>query len=207
MNQAERVVIVGTGPAAAASAVVLSEAGQEPLLLEAGSGSARLGLTARVRGLTLAKVRPSLPRRAGLTMTGDPKAELYEQLAPGGLSNHWACAVPRFSADDFADAARAGVEYTWPLGYSDLAPWYERVEPLLHIAGAASDAPSLPAGKFRDHWSLGSEWEAVAREANSNGRELGDCVQRLHAADQAYFAARWIVRALRHPSRKPRVVQ
>jgi choline dehydrogenase-like flavoprotein len=172
MNEAELVVIIGTGPAAAASAVVLSEAGQEPLLLEAGSGSARLGLTARVRGLTLAKVRPSLPRRAGLTMTGDPKAELYEQLAPGGLSNHWACAVPRFSADDFADAARAGVEYTWPLGYSDLAPWYERVEPLLHIAGAASDAPSLPAGKFRDHWSLGSEWEAVAREARSNGRDL-----------------------------------
>ena len=172
MKESERVVVIGTGPAAAASAVVLSEAGQEPLLLEAGSASAGLGLTARVRGLTLAKVRPALTRRSDLTMTGDPKAELFEELAPGGLSNHWACAVPRFSADDFADAARAGIEYTWPLGYEALAPWYDRIEPLLHIAGAAGDVPSLPGGRFQDRWSLGSEWEAVAREVSTNGRDL-----------------------------------
>ncbi|HYQ02638.1 MAG TPA: GMC family oxidoreductase [Polyangiaceae bacterium] len=172
MNEAERVVIVGTGPAAAASAVVLSEAGHEPLVLEAGSATARLGLTARLRGLTFAKIRPALARRPDLTMTGDPKAELFEQLAPGGLSNHWACAVPRFSPDDFEDAARAGVEYRWPLGYADLAPWYDRVEPLLHITGAANDVASLPAGRFRDHWSLGPEWQAVEREVCSEGRDL-----------------------------------
>jgi len=172
MKETERVVVIGTGPAAAASAVVLSEAGQEPLLLEAGSGNARLGLTARVRGLTFAKLRPTLGRRTDLTMRGDPRAELFEALAPGGLSNHWACAVPRFSPDDFEDAARAGVEYTWPLGYADLTPWYDRVEPLLHIAGSASDVPRLPAGRFRDRWSLGPEWEAVAREVSASGRDL-----------------------------------
>lgn len=172
MNLSERVVVVGTGPAAAAAAVVLSEANHEPLLLEAGSGSALLGVTARIRGLTLAKVRPALARRSDLTMTGDPKAELFEKLAPGGLSNHWACAVPRFSPDDFADAARAGIEYSWPLGYADLAPWYDRIEPLLHIAGAPGDVPSLPAGRFRDRWSLAQEWQDVAREVSKQGRDL-----------------------------------
>ena len=172
MNDPERVLVVGTGPAAAAAAVVLSEAGQEPLLLEAGSASAGLGLTARVRGLTLAKFRPSLARRSDLTMTGDLNAELFEELAPGGLSNHWACAVPRFSKDDFADAKRAGVEYDWPLGYAELAPWYDRVEPLLHIAGAVSAVPSLPAGRFQDRWSLAPEWEAVEREVSATGRDL-----------------------------------
>ena len=172
MSDAERVVVVGTGPAAAAAAVVLSEAGQEPLLLEAGSGSAGLGLTARVRGLTFAKVRPALARRSDLTMTGDPKAELFEELAPGGLSNHWACAVPRFSPDDFDDATRAGVEYSWPLGYAELAPWYDRIEPLLHIAGPAADVPRLPAGRLKDRWSLAPEWEAVAREVSTSGRDL-----------------------------------
>ncbi|MEI9941897.1 MAG: GMC family oxidoreductase [Pseudomonadota bacterium] len=172
MNDSERVVIIGTGPAAAASAVVLSEAGQEPLLLEAGSASAELGLTARVRGLTFAKVRPSLARRSDLTMMGDPQAELFEELAPGGLSNHWACAVPRFSPDDFDDAARAGLEYTWPLGYAELAPWYERIEPLLHIAGAADDVPRLPAGSIRSRWALAPEWNAVAREVSAHGRDL-----------------------------------
>ncbi|HEX2669993.1 MAG TPA: GMC family oxidoreductase [Polyangiaceae bacterium] len=172
MNSSERVVVVGTGPAAAAAAVVLSDAGQNPLLLEAGSGSTPLGLTARIRGLTLAKVRPSLTRRSDLTMLGDPRAELYEKLAPGGLSNHWACAVPRFSPDDFADAARAGEQYTWPLGYDELAPWYDRIEPLLHIAGAPGDVPSLPAGRFRDRWSLAPEWEHVAHEVSARGRDL-----------------------------------
>lgn len=172
MDESEQVVVIGTGPAAAAAAVVLCEAGHEPLLIEAGSGSAELGLTARVRGLTLAKIRPSLARRSDLTMTGDPKAELFEALAPGGLSNHWACAVPRFSPDDFADAARAGVEYTWPLGYTDLAPWYDRIEPLLHIAGATNDVPSLPAGSYPNRWSLAPEWQAVAREVSAQGRDL-----------------------------------
>jgi len=172
MDKSERVVVVGTGPAAAAAAVVLSEAGHEPLLLEVGSAGARLGVTARVRGLTLAKIRPSLARRSDLTMTSDPRAEVFEELAPGGLSNHWACAVPRFSPDDFADAKRAGVEYTWPLDYAELAPWYDRVEPLLHIAGTVSDAPSLPAGRFQDRWSLAREWEAVAREVSASGRDL-----------------------------------
>jgi len=172
MKETERVVVVGTGPAAAASAVVLSEAGLEPLLLEAGSASAGLGLTARVRGLTLAKVRPALARRTDLTMRGDPRAELFEELAPGGLSNHWACAVPRFSPDDFEDAARAGVEYTWPLGYAELAAWYDRVEPLLHIAGAKADAPSLPAGNFRDRWSLAPDWAQVADAVTAQGRDL-----------------------------------
>ena len=172
MNDSERVVVIGTGPAAAAAAVVLSDAGQEPLLLEAGSASAGLGLTARVRGLTFAKLRPALGRRSDLTMTGDPNAELFEELAPGGLSNHWACAVPRFSPDDFADATRAGSEYTWAIGYAELAPWYDRIEPLLHISGAASDVASLPAGNFRDRWSLAPEWEAMAREVAAHGRDL-----------------------------------
>src|SRR5450631_3751323 len=143
MNIAERVVVIGTGPAGAAAAVFLSRGGAEPLVLEAGSGSAALGLTARVRGLTVAKFRAKLNRRDDLTMIGDPTATLFEELAPGGLSNHWACAVPRFSREDFADAERAGEEHRWPIGYEDLAPWYDRVEPLLHVAGSRVEDPQL----------------------------------------------------------------
>jgi len=172
MSDSQRVVVIGTGPAAAASAVVLSELGERPLLLEAGSARAGLGLTARIRGLTFAKFRPPLGRRSDLTMTGDASAELYEALAPGGLSNHWACAVPRFAAEDFEDAARAGNEWTWPIGYAEIAPWYDRVEPLLHIAGAAEASPRLPVGRFRDRWTLGPEWRAIAHEARRYARDL-----------------------------------
>lgn len=172
MTKAGRVVVVGTGPAGAAAALFLSRAGLEPLLLEAGSGSAALGLTARVRGLTVAKVKPPLATRTDLTMTGDPTAVLFEALAPGGLSNHWACAVPRFSRDDFEDAARAGEVYTWPLGYSDLVPWYEQIEPLLRVAGSLQSVPALPSGKVTAPWSLDPEWDGVVEGAAKVGRDV-----------------------------------
>lgn len=172
MSDSGRVVVIGTGPAGAAAAVFLSRAGLEPLILEAGSGKASLGLTVRIRGLTLAKLKPSFGRREDLTMVGDPAAELFEKLAPGGLSNHWSCAVPRFAPDDFADATRAGELYTWPISYAELAPWYDRVEPLLRIAGSKRDSVRLPAARVSEAWDLGSEWDAVTREAWKVGRDV-----------------------------------
>lgn len=90
----------------------------------------------------------------------------------GGLSNHWSCAVPRFSPDDFADARRGGEAHTWPVDYDDLAPWYDRVEPLLHIAGAAQDANGLPAGRVEKVLRLDEAWHGVRREMESRGRDL-----------------------------------
>jgi len=172
MSDARRVVVIGTGPAGATAALFLSRAGLEPLVLEAGSGKVDLGLTARVRGVTLAKWKPQLAERQDRTNTGDPGAMLFEKLAPGGLSNHWACAVPRFAPDDFADAARGGEPYRWPIGYQELAPWYGRVEPLLKIAGSIRDVPNLPAGRVSSPQSLGPEWDPVTRRAAERGRDV-----------------------------------
>jgi choline dehydrogenase-like flavoprotein len=172
MAENGRVIVVGTGPAAASAAVFLARAGVETLLLETGSRGSPLGLTARVRGVTLGRKKPVLGQRQGLTMVGDPNAQLYEVNAPGGLSNQWSCAVPRFSPDDFTDAARAGEEQTWPIGYDDLAPWYDRVEPLLHIGGAAEGTPGLPAGKVVRALGLGDDWAPVRREAARRERDV-----------------------------------
>ncbi len=165
-------VVIGTGPAGATAALFLSHAGLEPLVLEAGSGKAALGLTARVKGVTIAKWKPELSKRNDLTNGGDPAALLFEVLAPGGLSNHWACAVPRFSPDDFADAARGGEAYVWPLGYEELVPWYERVEPLLRIAGSQQSVPGLPAGIVSRARTLSADWQEVIREAGDRGRDV-----------------------------------
>jgi choline dehydrogenase-like flavoprotein len=165
-------VVVGSGPAGAAAALFLSQAGLRPLVLEAGSARANLGFTARVRGITIAKRRPRLDLRTDLVPTADPHAVLFESLAPGGLSNHWACAVPRFSPDDFADAERAGNAYTWPIKYSDLVPWYDQVEPLLRIAGSSASTANLPAGVTRHRTHLASDWDVVAMRAAEGGRSL-----------------------------------
>lgn len=172
MHESEPVVVIGSGPAGASAALFLSQAGFQPLVLEAGSARESLGFTARIRGITVAKQKPPLGRRADLVATSDPRAVLFESLAPGGLSNHWACAVPRFSRDDFADAKRAGAAYTWPIGYSDLVPWYEKVEPLLHVAGSTEDVANLPAGITRSPSRLGADWDFVARLAAAGGRDV-----------------------------------
>lgn len=142
------------------------------LVLEAGPERSELGLTLRLRGMTVAKHRRALQQRPGVARTLDQSAQLNEELAPGGLSNHWSCAVPRFSDDDFRDAERAGEEWKWPLGYADLAPWYDRVEPLLHIAGPTSSVPQLPAGKVRDARRLDSDWQAMVSFAEREGRSI-----------------------------------
>ena len=167
-----RVVVIGSGPPGAAAALFLCRAGAEVLLLDAGPERAALGLTARVRGFTVLKVRRRLRQRQDVTATSDPKAELFEELAPGGLTNHWSCAVPRFSPEDFADAERAGEPYGWPIGYEDIAPWYDQVEPLLRIAGTASTHAQLPAGKVRHPRQLGADWGPVAEEAKRCDRAI-----------------------------------
>jgi choline dehydrogenase-like flavoprotein len=158
------------------------------LVLEAGSNSARLGMTARLRGVTLAKYKKQLQRRADVTATGDPSAYIYEALAPGGLSNHWSCAVPRFSREDFADAARAGEAYAWPVSYEELAPWYDRVEPLLNIAGSQRDVPHLPAGRVTTARELGASWRTATDSASQAGRSIVAMPYAYGAATTVTFA-------------------
>jgi choline dehydrogenase-like flavoprotein len=167
-----RVVVIGSGPPGAAAAHFLVRAGLPVLLLEAGNEHQADGLTLRIRGVTVAKRKGILRQREGVTKTGDPQAELFEALAPGGLSNHWSCAVPRFAPEDFEDAKRAGDEQTWPVTYDDLSPWYARVEPLLHIAGPLEEHEQLPGPRVRYPRKLGKDWAEVAEHARRQGRTI-----------------------------------
>jgi choline dehydrogenase-like flavoprotein len=166
------VVVIGSGPAGAAAALFLAKAGIETLILEAGSKEAPLGFTARLRGFTFAKRRPPLQQRPDFTAIGDTAMKLFEELAPGGLSNHWSCAVPRFADEDFRDAERAGEAHTWPVSYADLAQWYDRVEPLLGIAGDVRETPHVPNGRPKHRWQLSREWDPVVRAAETLERSV-----------------------------------
>ncbi len=98
MSGDQRIVVVGSGPPGATAAAFLANAGMNVTLVEAGSATSALGLTVRVKGLTIAKVRRPLRQRTqGVNKSANRDVEFYEDLSPGGLTNHWSCAVPRFS--------------------------------------------------------------------------------------------------------------
>jgi choline dehydrogenase-like flavoprotein len=172
LAEERRVIVVGSGPPGAAAALFLSRAGADVLMLEAGSPRGARGLSVYVRGFTVLKYRRPLKQNATFTASADPEAELYEEIAPGGLTNHWSCAVPRFSNEDFADAKRAGEATEWPITYDDLAPWYDQIEPLLRIAGGAVDHAQLPLGKVRKVRPVPAGWSAMADESRRLGRTL-----------------------------------
>lgn len=166
------VVVIGSGPAGAAAATSLLDAGVPTLLLEYGSKNTWVGVTARVRGVTVAKLRRPLSTRADFLNAGDPGLRFFEEMGPGGLSNHWACAVPRFSDDDFADASRGGPALEWPISYSDLVPWYERVEAKLNISGSVLGVPHLPAGRVSHAATLSPEWSGILSAARAVDRSV-----------------------------------
>jgi choline dehydrogenase-like flavoprotein len=167
------IVVIGSGPAGAAAARALCNAGARVLVLEAGARRRARGLTVRAKGLTVFRFRRPLESRSAVHGTGDPRVIVHEDIAPGGLSNHWSCAVPRFSEADFADARRAGEAFAWPIDYGDLAPWYDEVEPLLRISGAASSSsPQVPAGHVSHVRTLAGDWARVANSAAEFGRGL-----------------------------------
>jgi choline dehydrogenase-like flavoprotein len=93
----------------------------------------------------------------------------------GGSTLHYAGAWPRFKPIDFRKGTEHGLEGTidWPIGYEDLAPYYELNDATIGVSRFTGDpgnpdktpghAPALPAGKLglkmaKAFQSLGWHW-------------------------------------------------
>jgi choline dehydrogenase-like flavoprotein len=66
----------------------------------------------------------------------------------GGRTNHWGRISLRFGPDDFRRAEIDGLSRSWPIGYSDLKPYYDRVDELVGIFGSNEGLPNDPDGIF-----------------------------------------------------------
>ena len=170
-NLQDSIVVIGSGPAGAMAAIRLVERGWPVTLLEAGTAEPR-GLLLRAFGRNLYRRTPEVPRETKCAISGDPTTRWYRAVQPGGLSNQWTGAVPRFAPADFFDGRRLHLRYRWPLDYSDLVPYYESVERLLVVSGARSDVPQLPAGCVYQERTLASDWQDLARAAERRGQGL-----------------------------------
>ena len=66
----------------------------------------------------------------------------------GGRTNVWGRQSYRYSDLDFKAASHDGFGVNWPLGYADLAPYYDIVERYVGISGRAENHPALPDGVY-----------------------------------------------------------
>ena len=67
----------------------------------------------------------------------------------GGRSLVWGRVSLRLSDLDFKAASRDGYGDDWPISYSDLAPYYDKVEQFIGVSGLAEGVAHVPDGKFQ----------------------------------------------------------
>lgn len=168
---ARTVVVVGGGPSGVLAALELVRRGIDVTVLDSGL-HLHLGFLARAAGHDLVRVVrfPAASLSWPLAAGGD--AVWTRALVPGGLSNFWTGAVPRYSAEDFRACARDGEATTWPLTYAELVPYYQQVERLLHVAGGTDDLPTLPAAVLLREVRLPRAWRGLVARAAALGRAL-----------------------------------
>lgn len=72
----------------------------------------------------------------------------------GGKSLMWARQTQRWSDYDFTGPERDGFAVDWPIRYADIAPWYDKVERFVGIAGNRDGVDTVPDGQFLPAWDL-----------------------------------------------------
>ncbi len=83
-----------------------------------------------------------------LPYTGTPYAWVRARCV-GGKSNIWGRLALRLSDYDFKAASRDGFGMDWPISYSDIEPYYDRVDRYLGISGVKENLPYLPDSIFQ----------------------------------------------------------
>ncbi len=66
----------------------------------------------------------------------------------GGRSLLWGRQSYRWSEQDFEANRLDGHGIPWPIGYTDVAPWYSYVEKFIGVSGQAEGWPELPDSEF-----------------------------------------------------------
>ncbi len=155
--QVHPVVIIGSGASGGMAAWNLTKKGIKVLMLDAGDRFDRTKFWTHVQPWEARErtARGEQPPQFFLDVKEQPYLtppdrpfELVRVWGHGGKTNVWGRVSLRYSEMDFKGAERDGWEIPWPIGYSDVAPYYDRVEQLIGVCGGTDYSDSLPGSKF-----------------------------------------------------------
>jgi len=150
------VCVVGSGAAGGVMAKELCEAGAKVVMLEAGHAvphheflSHAWPYELRYRGLRGEKQVPfyqgDVARSIAYSDCDDVTADRVRVV--GGRTLHWNAVTLRYAPQDFREWSVQGIEEDWPLTYSELEPYYDRIEQMIGVCGNDDGLDILPAGK------------------------------------------------------------
>lgn len=219
MNDRYDAIVIGAGAGGGVAACVLAEAGQRVLLLDRGKAMRYEEVS---RGHLRNHRHAKYGHNTGPELTGNPRVFVDQRgkattvkpfdgrwmnnaMVVGGGTRVFGAQAWRYLPDDFRMASRYGVPAgsslaDWPISYDDLAPYYERAEWELGVAGDSEISariwprnkpypmPGVPDNADRHILRAGAKklgWETLAvplliNTTQYNGRlpcaQCGNCV-------------------------------
>ena len=166
-------VIVGSGCTGGMAAKQLAEAGLKVCVLEAGPKVAEADFSEHIQSYQqrYRGVHPTKSRNQPIqslvyacresnkdwfvddienpyTFDEDKPFHWIRMRALGGRSLSWGRQSYRLSDLDFKAASHDGYGTDWPISYSEIEPYYKKVEAYVGISGLAENLPQLPDSDF-----------------------------------------------------------
>ena len=188
-------VIVGSGAAGGMSAYMLTKAGMNVLVLEAGP---KLDLYSDFKTHTWpyeekyrGRISPKDAHNYKYGFADGYTSHIYARLdenpystakgkpfdwvrarAVGGRTLVWGRVALRLSEFDFKATSHDGYGDDWPISYNDIKPYYDEVDKILGVMGTKEGLPQLPDGIFQKPQPMLCGEQILKQGVEKTGRRL-----------------------------------